>query len=174
MADGGMNKKGSREVLSIWWFFILVIIGVGIVAGMTMFYGAEADTRNIEMNMLSDNILGCITNNGFIDSNLMSNDFNDVSLMVKCGLAEDMFNTSSKLYFSVKVFDEQKLVREISSSMKSFEKDCEVAKGLREAKNYPICVTKDEKAIFYDRGLKELKLEVIAASNQHGFRGKNE
>jgi len=37
------SNKG--ELLSIWWFFILIIIGIGIVGGAFLFFGEKMDIR---------------------------------------------------------------------------------------------------------------------------------
>jgi len=53
------DKTGGEKLLSIWWLFTIAMVGAGIVFGVSMFYSAEIDVRNVEAEILSNKILDC-------------------------------------------------------------------------------------------------------------------
>ena len=61
-----MNNKGEK-ILSVYWFFILIIVAGGIVLIVSIFYGKPLDVREVEANILINNIADCLVNeNGFL------------------------------------------------------------------------------------------------------------
>jgi len=62
-------------LLSIWWLFTIAMVGAGIVFGVSMFYSAEIDVRNVEAEILSNKILDCFFEQGILSDNLLENRF---------------------------------------------------------------------------------------------------
>lgn len=65
------DKKGSK-LLSVYWFFILVIIAGGIVAMASIFYGSSYDVREKEAEILAIKVADCISQGGKMDTALIS------------------------------------------------------------------------------------------------------
>ena len=55
-----MNCKGNK-ILSVYWFAILIIVAVGIVAMVVVFYGKPYDVRKIEGEILINKIADCLS-----------------------------------------------------------------------------------------------------------------
>jgi len=59
-----MNKRGTDKVLSIYWFAILFIVAGGVVYMVAVFYGAPYDVRQVEANLLINQVADCVSNGG--------------------------------------------------------------------------------------------------------------
>ncbi|MBS3091339.1 hypothetical protein J4217_02735 [Candidatus Pacearchaeota archaeon] len=163
-----MNKRGGEKLLAIWWFFVLIVIGVGIVAGVLIFYNANVDARTLEAQVLSERIFSCIVKDNFFDKEVMNN-FD--AIYKKCGLNDKLFTGDGVFYFKISLYDGDNLFYEKSSDLKSFETDCAIASEMKKADYFPRCVKSSENVLFYDNNeLKSLRLEVLAGSNQFGRR----
>ena len=66
------NKKGDK-IISVYWFAVLIIVAGGIFGMVYVFYGASYDVREIEANVLGDQIADCVSYGGRINGNLISN-----------------------------------------------------------------------------------------------------
>ena len=157
------NKKGDEKLLSIWWFFVLMVIGGGIVIGVMIFNSNEVNTNELEADILTERIVDCLDNNGYLNENLLNEDFN---IFEECGLNEKVFRTGSNFYFSILIYDEnENEIKEIiSGGDHSFDKNCKI-QGNINAPNFPRCSSKSEKVL---KEGKNLKLIVLAGSNQKG------
>jgi hypothetical protein len=65
-----MNNRG-QEVMSLYWFLILVVIAGGIFAMVYIFYGTPFDVRELESNILINKVADCISYVGKINSNII-------------------------------------------------------------------------------------------------------
>ena len=164
------NKKGGEKLLSVWWFFVLTIVGVGIVVSVLMFYSAEEDTRSLESEILYNKIIDCIVDNGFLSPIVLNQNFD---LMKTCTLDEKVINEEKLFYIKINILDENgKNLREsIVEGNKEFLTQCEIQspdeKGkITEAKHYAKCFRRTIKIIY--SGEKIGKLEILTASNNLG------
>lgn len=165
-----LNNKKAEKYLSVWWFFILAIIAIGVVAGVLIFYGADVNVKGLEANILSERLYECLESNGFILDGFMSNDFD---LFSQCNIAKEVFGSDNEYYFRISISDisGKKLREDIIAGNVPYEKDCLIEKSVV-AKNYPKCVVSNEELLFFDgKEVKPVKLEIISASNQFGKRG---
>lgn len=64
------GKKGDEKLLSIYWFVILIIITIGIVAGVLHVFGSNVDVRMAEAGLLRDKIVECLVDKGELVRNL--------------------------------------------------------------------------------------------------------
>ena len=55
-----MNKLGGK-ILSVYWFAILVIVAVGVIAMVFVFYGKPYDVRKAEGEILINKIADCLS-----------------------------------------------------------------------------------------------------------------
>ena len=59
------NKRGEGEKLvSIYWFVILIIITLGVVAGTLKVFGEDIDIREAEASLLKDKVVDCLIEKG--------------------------------------------------------------------------------------------------------------
>ncbi|MEK6850708.1 MAG: hypothetical protein AABX85_03985 [Nanoarchaeota archaeon] len=165
-----LNNKKAEKYLSIWWFFVLAMIAMGIVAGVLIFYGADVNVKGLEAEILSGRLYECLESNGFILDKFLLNDFN---LFLQCNIAKEVFGPDDEYYLRISISDisGKKMREDIIAGNVPYEKDCLVEKSLV-AKNYPKCVVSNKEILFFDgKEVKPVKLEIIIASNQLGKRG---
>lgn len=84
-----MNKRGEvgDQVMLIVFILLLVLISVGVVSGVLIFFGSEYDFRQASAEVLNYNIRNCLDKEG-IDADFFSN------LYQRCGLNEGIINSS--------------------------------------------------------------------------------
>jgi len=58
---GKIESKRGGKVLSVYWFAILVIVAVGIIAMVLVFYGKPYDIRKVEGEILINKIADCLS-----------------------------------------------------------------------------------------------------------------
>lgn len=133
-----MNKLGREELLSLWWIFVLAIIGAGIVAGTLMFYSADISIKNIEADILAKRAADCLSTNGELNEKFLLDSFDFSN---ECGLAKNKFERGSVFFVKAGLYDKNgKLAKEIGAGDASFEKDCEIAHAVT-ARTYPKCAS---------------------------------
>lgn len=64
------DRNAGERLLSIYWFFILMIVGIGIVIGVFIIYSTKLDVRGLESEFLSDRILECLVDNGKLNNEI--------------------------------------------------------------------------------------------------------
>jgi len=166
------NKRGAEKLFSIWWFLVLVIVGLGIVAGVFIFFSSEVDVREIEVDILNTKIADCIVEQGFLIESALDDNFDILSA---CRLSENVFSQGSNFFIKINFLDESGAnIREpVLKGDFSFEKDCEVqepADGEKvEAEKFPKCIQKKYYSLYYKDGqIKKAVLGILTASNQKG------
>jgi hypothetical protein len=167
-----MNKRGGEKVLSIWWFFVLAIIGAGIVVGVLMYYSTEVDVRNLEANILAERLESCLTNGLYLNQEVLSKEFN---VYEKCGLNKEIFDTEGLFYFKISInYLDGKEVKEareepIIGGDTSFPANCDFSEKMESARYFPRCVNKINKISFIKDGVKlKGNLVILTGSNQGG------
>ena len=163
------NKKGEK-LFSLWWFFILGIVGVGIVGGVLIFYSAEIDVREAESLILYDRIANCLMNSGHLIENLFDENF---EIFSECGLNKEIIE-SGNFYFEISLFDfEGNLVKEeLFFGARTFKENCRISREIV-AKKFPKCTDKKENIFYFQNGVKKSgSLSILTASNQIGRKIK--
>jgi hypothetical protein len=142
------NKRGDKY-LSPFWILILAIVAVGIFGMVYVFYGSPYDVREIEANVLLNQVADCVSYAGKINANLISNSqFNPEtgeSLLKDCHLnftssewKEEQYYTQINFY---KLTDLNNPVLNVSAGNSNFLSDCEIQK-YKEQQNLPKCMEK--------------------------------
>lgn len=80
-----MNKKGADKFLSVYWFLILFLVAGAVIYMASLFYGSPFDVRDIEGNIMADQIANCITSQGYLDDKIFSSDFQN-NFPADCGI----------------------------------------------------------------------------------------
>lgn len=156
------SKIKKSNLLSIWWFLVLVIVAIGITIGVYIFYGHRLDVRFMEADILSNRIIGCISSNGLIDHDFEYGSFN---IFEKCSLNEKVLRSNNDYFIRISLsqMDSGKLVKEEKIGAASLEADCKVAAATESAQKYPRCSEKE--LVLYNALGERFKLLVICASN---------
>ena len=135
------NKKallGSEFVIWFFRFLLLIIIIVMIVAAVTVFYSKQYDIRQIEANILSDELVQCLTDDGVMNES----DFNGA--FGKC-----LPNINENEYYI-------NLSIKLANGMKSIyygKKDLELICQLKKIKlQYPPACVKQRYYVVFDNG----------------------
>ncbi len=163
------NKKAGEKLFSIWWFFVLAVVGVGIVAGVYIFYSADVDVREAEAGILYEKIADCIIEQGFLTDKFLY-DKENFDIYKGCDLNKKIIE--GDYYIKIQAFDESN--NEFISIIKgnpSFSKDCDIilSNDKLKAEKYPKCIRKAEGVLYYDNNeIKKAKIEILTASNQQG------
>jgi hypothetical protein len=101
-------KKGSDKVLSVYWFAIIILVGIGIFGMVYVYYSAPYDVREAEAKILSDKLGDCISRNGMINPSFLSK--NEINVMEVCSLnfhVEDEvgFQEEEQYFFEIEMFE---------------------------------------------------------------------
>lgn len=154
-----MNKKAySNFDDMIILFACFVIIGAGIVLGVWMFYSTNIDVRLEEAKTMSNKLIGAIAVHGYLDVNVMKDDFN---ILEKAGIDEKAID-SGNYYFNLKILEGNSEIKTFINGTKDFEVQCELP-GEQMAKCY-------EKELEVSDGDKQYKIKVLTGSNQLGSK----
>ena len=120
-----INKKAQlgEQIMIFPFLFMIIIIGLGIAAGIYMFFGSGYDFRQVDADILNYKIRECLSNNKI--------DFSqETEFFTTCSLNEKVIKES----FIILI--EQNNQVKIGSN--SDETTCSIAK---ENPNYPKCTT---------------------------------
>lgn len=99
-------KKGTDQMLSMYWFFILFIVSAGIVYMVGAFYSHPYDVRAIEANILVNKVADCVSYTGVLHSEIFEERFEE-NFLEECNInleVEQEFD-EEQYYFSVQIFE---------------------------------------------------------------------
>lgn len=144
-----MNNRGEDKILAVYWFAILVLVAGGIFMMTVSFYNHPYDVREIEAEIMINNIADCLSQNGEMNSELFkesafSEDFKN-NFLAKCNLnfeAEE--NEEGKYYSGVSFYKAENLdalAYEITGGNKNLIASCEI-QDEKEYKREAVCVEK--------------------------------
>lgn len=156
------NKKGGEKYLSIWWFFVLVVVAGAFIIAVFGFYSADVDVKGIEAEILVNRVMSCLNEKGYFQENNLKNIFES------CYLSEKIINESGKYYLEIWVYDSDKKVKEsLTFGVGDIKTQCGVKEKSR-ATHYAEC-SNSSLFVVNEKGNK-LILYVFAGSNQVGKR----
>ena len=167
------SEKGEEKIFSIWWFFVIAVVGLGIIMSVSIFYGAEVDARQTEANILYEKVANCLIEDGFID-HALDKDFN---LSRDCSIPEIVDETSSfYLRFNFSNEDGSALENGKRTSFGTIrEVECDLILGFvgederPKAESFPRCVKRQERVLYTENGvIRKAILEILVASNNKG------
>ena len=64
------NRIGAENIISVYWFVILIIIAGAVVAMVSLFYGSPYDVRVTEANIMINQVSNCLSQSGELNKNL--------------------------------------------------------------------------------------------------------
>jgi hypothetical protein len=151
-------------IMSAWWFFVLVIIAVGVTMGVLMFYSSSVDIKELEANALAGKVIDCMIVNGDLNKAFLNN----ADIFSLCSLNKEVIEKS--FFIRISFYDANSLKlnypKEISAGVLAFERDCEIGE-IKNAGGYPKCVEYSIPSVIND---KEIIIKIIAGSNNAGVR----
>lgn len=105
-----MNKKAAEKMISIYWFLILFIVAGAIVFMVSAFYGQPYDVREIEERILSHKVANCLSNGGYLNEDVLSNENFKDRFMEECDLTFNVENQygwtdNSEYYLKVEIYE---------------------------------------------------------------------
>ena len=157
-----IGKKAGEKILSLWWIFILTLIGGFIIFATAIFYSAEINTNSIESAIILDKLADCFIYNGYLNENVLNDSFD---IFYSCGIDSKVFFADSLYYFNVSIIGEN-LTKEFIFGKSSFESDCRVSQKIS-GKYLPSCSTENYFA-FYNNSI--LKIKIMSGVNQQGSK----
>lgn len=98
-----INKRGTDKVLAVYWFAILIIVTVAIVSGVSIFYGAQYDVRDVESIALANKIADCVSKGGKMNYLMDEKEINSDNFLSICRL--NFANQEQDLYAEVDFYD---------------------------------------------------------------------
>jgi len=148
-----MNRKGEEKIISVYWFFILVIVAGGILLMVNAFYNDPYDVREIEASILSEKIADCISLSGKMNPDLISStgifkeEFKD-NFLKRCSLNFDSGEkwTEIQYYAEINFYKYNyptKNVFNISKGNQNWKADCDL-----DSKKYKKLVVCNEKEFY--------------------------
>ena len=173
------GKKAGEKVLSIWWFFILALIGVTTVAAVVMYYSAEVDVKEIEAGILAGKVADCIVQQGYLNNEFIKAGIN-FDIFKNCNINENVIKSNNNFYIGISAYDFDSCKDNIcaseikklsfSAGADTIPEDCKIKEEVKKAEYFPRC---NEKLLVvlnrYDKTIPEkIVLRILAGSNQRG------
>ncbi len=152
-----MNRKGAvgEQLSGIYFIFLMVIVGGGIVLGVSIFYGGGYDYRESEANLLNYKVSKCILENE-IDTTF----FGETEFFEKCNLNREVLVKNNLL----RICD-------------GFNGDCLVNREnyISVGNNFNLCKLDRKESNFHICSINEMekdgkKYVVVTGSNQYSRR----
>lgn len=174
------GKKAGEKVLSIWWFFILALIGVSVVASVVVYYSADVDVKEIEAGILADKVADCIVQNGYLDNEFIDAG-KDFDIFKNCDIDENVIKSDNNFYIGIFAYDFASCSEsgectknidklDFSAGASTIPEDCKIKEEVRKAEHFPRCSEKSFIVLNrHDKAIPEkLVLKILAGSNQNG------
>jgi hypothetical protein len=152
------DKQAGTKLLSIWWFFVIVVVFTGVVMGVSFFKENKIDARTAEAAVLMNRVIGCSHNYGIINERIfVSQSFFDI-----CSLNSQVINTNN--YF-IKITEinisSEEILKQIKIGNNAFEEECKIAYAST-ANKYPRCVERNISLVLNNE---IVKLNIVTGSN---------
>ena len=157
-----MDKKA--KLLSLWWFFVLVIVTGAAIAGVLIVKGEPIDVRVLENEIIINKVANClITDSRIVQQQLFPSD----SDLLNCGFNKWVADKGSSYFLKIQLLNSSYAeVRNQSYWNNAIEKDCEIFASVKTAENYPICSNKKFSAINETGG--NMAIKITAGSKYLG------
>jgi len=171
------DKKGDEKIMSLWEIFVLMMVGVGIVVGVLVYYSASVDVRETEINLLYEKITLCLNEDGYLADDYFElgnkNEEEVLNIFEKCNLNPNVIFDTSDFYFEARLYDENGIVGEpIVGGSTLHQTNCQILEDTgAKGKEFAKCLKIREPIKFEINGeSKNGVLEIRTASNQRGSR----
>jgi hypothetical protein len=143
-----MNKKAIDKILSVYWFAILFIVAAAIVYMAVLFYGEPYEIRNIEANIMVNQIADCLSSGGYLNKKIIDDEgkflLNNSNFLNICHLdfnVEDFKGWKNDQYYvEIDISEVGKLDNsfKITNGNINLRENCN-----EEGKFFPVCVERN-------------------------------
>ena len=146
------NKTGADKILSVYWFAMLFIIASGIFAIVYVFYFYPFDVREIETAVLTNRIAECVSNQGILNNDFISNGSEKNLISKKCHLNFNSEFDKIQYYVQIDFYDFKTFTNSsvpaetISDGNENLKSDCELQKSSKN--NFKIQSKCSEKSVY--------------------------
>lgn len=171
------NKKGADKIISMYWFVILFLVAAAIVYMAAIFYGAPYDVREIEANILANQIAGCISEGGYLKENVLFNEEFKANFLEECDLnfnVEDAYGWKEleQYYLKIEFYNfEQNMPDNLGALKFDFSTgNINLKNDCSEGKNFPICVERSFYALGKDNQQYIIKILSIVRKTEKNVR----
>ncbi len=107
-----MKNKKAEQMISVYWFVILILVAVGIYAMIAAYFNYPTDVRQWEAEVLGNRVADCISENGKIVQEL--NEEFKSNFLIICGLnLEAQKLEQPQFYIEVNFFNVENLEESI-------------------------------------------------------------
>ena len=153
------NTKGTEKIISVYWFAILFIVAAAIVYMTASFYGKPYDVRQIEADLLTNKVAGCVSQAGYLKEETLEQGFKD-DFPGNCGITfgvEDSYSAEEQYYVELilKDFYSQEKVLETNAGNSKLESFCNL-KG----EKLPFCLKRSFYAV--DKGNNKYQADILS------------
>lgn len=157
-----INKIGGDKIISVYWFAILFIVAAAVVYMVISFYGEPYDVRELEANILTNQIAGCLSEAGYLIVDLDQN-FQDNFLGI-CDInfeVEDVYRWKEQQQYYVEVNILDFLSKESNFMIKAGNEDlkdfCE-----SEGKSLPFCLDRSFYVLDRNNGNSQYQVNILS------------
>lgn len=157
-----INKKAEEKYLSIWWIFVLVIIGGGIVLAVAIYYSGGINSNQLEADILANKIFDCISEKGYVNQKILDNNYDIFS---ECSIDKRIFQPGGSFFMKFSIYKNGTLINESFFGDRSFEADCSIGAKVS-GKDFPSCSNKTEN--FYDSEYDLISINILTACKNKG------
>src|SRR3989338_4815538 len=119
------RAETGSQVLFFEFLFLLIVVSIGIITGVTLFFGSEYEFRYVDASVLNFKIRECLINNE-IDWNVNGD------LYVKCGLSREIVERDYTL--EIEKLNDKKIV-----IVNKAPENCKFERG-KSKDNFPKCL----------------------------------
>ena len=97
-------RRGNEQTISVYWFVILGIVAVSVIVMVSSIFGSAYDVREIENEILINQIANCLSNGGRVTGNFLS--LNNDNFSSTCKI--NFHSEEGEYYVSFEVFENWK------------------------------------------------------------------
>jgi hypothetical protein len=167
------GKRGADKYLSFYWFFILMLISLGVFIMAYNYYGTPYDVRKVESELFANKLADCISSRGEINSNFFVeknlNPSVSESFLEKCELNLDVENGDSdntlQYFFEVEFYKIDNLsnsVLTISGGNLNWKADCLI--NQEESKKFSVLAKCTERRFYaVDDSSNQYLIKILSA-----------
>lgn len=110
-----MNKIGGEQVLSLYWFALIMLVTGVVVYMVAVFYGSPFDAREVEVNSLINSFGDCLARGGYL--NFPVSQISNDNLLELCKITfktEEVYGWDNDQYYVEIKFEDFETARELS------------------------------------------------------------
>lgn len=141
------NKRGDK-ILSVYWFAILLLVAGGLFAMVYVYYSSPYDIREIEANLLMNQVADCVSyagklKEGLVSEGKFSEDFKN-NILRECNLNFKTTENEEQYYIELNFYKVEDLAKSpflMSAGNSKWKSQCRIQRDKEEEK-LPKCIEK--------------------------------